>query len=74
MEVQWTGHLSYFASFLEVNTFLLQDHSTRLGLDLDQTHSGIWSSQVQQIVQLGPLELAGSSQSPLESVGKWGGV
>jgi hypothetical protein len=47
--------------------------------DLDRTSSGIWSSPTDSVGSptdclLGPSELAGSGESPSESVGKGGGV
>ena len=59
--------------------FLLQGDFTGLSPDLDQTSSGIWSSPMESVgssmdCPLGLLELAGSSESPSESIGKGGGV
>ena len=59
--------------------FLLQGDFTGLSPDLDWTSSGIWSSPIDSVgspmdCPLSPLELAGSGESPLESVGKEGGV
>jgi len=75
MEVQWTGDLSYFASFLPLeplevrrtgqssqsDNFLLQSDFTGLSPDLDWTSSGIWSS---------PTDSVGSlTDCPAESIG-----
>ena len=73
MEVHRTGQSS------QSDDFLLQGDFTGLSPDLDRTSSGIWSSPMESVgsltdCPLGPLELAGSSESPLESVGKGGGV
>jgi hypothetical protein len=59
--------------------FLLQGDFTRLSPDLDRTSSGIWSSPTDSVGSPtdpadSPSELAGSGESPLESVGKGGGV
>ena len=88
MEVRRTGDLSYFSLFLPLepsevqrksDDFLLQGDFTGLSPDLDRTGSGIWSSLTESIGSpmdclLGPSELAGSGESPSESVGKGGGV
>ena len=54
--------------------FLLQGDFTGLSPDLDQTSSGMWSSPMDSVgspmdCPLGPSELAGSSESPLEKGG-----
>ena len=72
-EVHWTGQSG------QSNDFLLQSDFTGLSPDLDRTSSGLWSSPMDSVgsptdCPVGPLELAGSSESPLESIGKEGGV
>lgn len=72
MEVRRTGQSS------QSNDFLLQGDFTRFSLDLDQTSSRIWSSPTDSVGSLtdcllGLSELAGSSESPLESIRKGGG-
>ena len=73
MEVCWTGQSG------QSDDFLLQGDFTGLSPDLDQTSSGIWSSPTDSIgsptdCPLGLSELAGSGESPLESIGKGGEV
>ena len=73
MEVRWTGQSG------QSDVFLLQSDFTGLSPDLDRTSSGIWSSPTDSVgsptgCPVSPLELAGSGESPLESVGKEGGV
>src|SRR6266567_1025314 len=72
MDVQRTGQSG------QSDDFLLQGDFTRLSPDLDWTSSGIWSSLTDSVgsptgCPVGLLELAGSSESPLEFVGKGGG-
>jgi len=63
---------------LKSDDFLLQGDFTGLSPDLDWTSSRIWSSPTESVgsltdCPLGPLELAGSGESPSESIGKGGG-
>jgi len=73
MEVHRTGQ------FDQSDVFLLQSDFTGLSPDLDQTSSRIWPSPTDSVGSLtgcpvSPLELTGSGESLLESVGKQGGV
>ena len=68
MEVRRTGQSG------QSDDFLLQGDFTRLSPDLDQTSSGMWSSPMDSVgsptdCPLGPSELAGSGESPLEKGG-----